>query len=62
MAEHSETWAGGLTVPADSDGTDSYDFGSRAAAVTSLKSGLRLAGDDPATVTLDARNRAHLPV
>ena len=42
MAEHSETWAGGLTVSADSDGTDTYDFGSRAAAVTSLKSGLRL--------------------
>ncbi len=42
MAEHSETWDGGLTVSADSDGTDSYDFGSRAAAVTSLKSGLRL--------------------
>ena len=42
MAEHSETWDGGLTVSADSDGTDSYDFASRAAAVTSLKSGLRL--------------------
>ncbi|HUZ23937.1 MAG TPA: radical SAM protein [Streptosporangiaceae bacterium] len=42
MAEHSETWDGGLTVSAGSDGTDSYDFGSRAAAVTSLKSGLRL--------------------
>ncbi len=41
MAEHSETWDGGLTS-AGSDGTDSYDFGSRAAAVTSLKSGLRL--------------------
>jgi MoaA/NifB/PqqE/SkfB family radical SAM enzyme len=42
MAEHSEIWAGGLTVSADSRGTDTYDFGSRAAAVTSLKSGLRL--------------------
>jgi MoaA/NifB/PqqE/SkfB family radical SAM enzyme len=42
MAEHSETWAGGLTVSADSDGTDTYDFDSRAAAVTSLKSSLRL--------------------
>src|SRR5580658_10476471 len=42
MAEHSEIWDGGLTVSAGSDGADSYDFGSRAAAVTSLKSGLRL--------------------
>jgi hypothetical protein len=33
---------GGLTVSAGTDGTDSYDFGPRAAAVTSLKSGLRL--------------------
>jgi molybdenum cofactor biosynthesis enzyme MoaA len=42
MAEHGQTWDGGLTVSAGSDGTDSYDFGSRAAAVTRLKSGLRL--------------------
>ncbi len=42
MAEHSGTWDGGLAVSAGSDGTDSYDFGPRAAAVTSLKSGLRL--------------------
>jgi hypothetical protein len=42
MSENSETWDGALTVSAGGDGTDSYDFGSRAAAVTSLKSGLRL--------------------
>lgn len=42
MAEPSQAWDGGLTVSARIDGTDSYDFGSRAAAVTSLKSGLRL--------------------
>ena len=42
MAEPSHAWDGGLTVSASLDGTDSYDFGSRAAAVTSLKSGLRL--------------------
>jgi MoaA/NifB/PqqE/SkfB family radical SAM enzyme len=42
MVDYSETWAGGLTVSADGAGTDTYDFGSRAAAVTSLKSGLRL--------------------
>lgn len=41
MAEHSEPWDGGLTVSAASDGTDTYDLGARAAAVTSLKSGLR---------------------
>jgi MoaA/NifB/PqqE/SkfB family radical SAM enzyme len=42
MAEPSQTWDGGLTVSARTDGSDSYDFGNRAAAVTSLKSGLRL--------------------
>jgi hypothetical protein len=42
MAEPSHRWDGGLTVSARHDGTDSYDFGSRVAAVTSLKSGLRL--------------------
>jgi MoaA/NifB/PqqE/SkfB family radical SAM enzyme len=42
MAEPSQRWDGGLTVSARSDGTDSYDFGSRAAAVTRLKTGLRL--------------------
>jgi MoaA/NifB/PqqE/SkfB family radical SAM enzyme len=42
MAEDSQTWDGGLTVSARDDGTDSYDFGPRAAAVTTLKSGLRL--------------------
>lgn len=42
MAEDSQAWDGGLTVSARADGTDSYDFGPRAAAVTSLKSGLRL--------------------
>jgi hypothetical protein len=42
MAEPGQTWDGGLTVSARADGTDSYDFGTRAAAVTSLKSGLRL--------------------
>lgn len=42
MAEPGQTWDGGLTVSARADGTDSYDFGNRAAAVTSLKSGLRL--------------------
>jgi molybdenum cofactor biosynthesis enzyme MoaA len=42
MAEPSQAWDGGLTVSARTDGTDTYDFGHRAAAVTSLKSGLRL--------------------
>jgi len=42
MAEPSQAWDGGLTVSARTDGTDSYDFGNRAAAVTRLKSGLRL--------------------
>jgi len=42
MAEPSQTWDGGLTVSARTDGTDTYDFGHRAVAVTSLKSGLRL--------------------
>lgn len=32
MAEPSQAWDGGLTVSARIDGTDSYDFGSRAAA------------------------------
>lgn len=42
MAGPIQAWDGGLTVSARIDGTDSYDFGNRAAAVTSLKSGLRL--------------------
>jgi MoaA/NifB/PqqE/SkfB family radical SAM enzyme len=42
MAEHSAIWDGGLTVSAGGDGADTYDFGSRAAAVTILKAGLRL--------------------
>jgi molybdenum cofactor biosynthesis enzyme MoaA len=42
MAEDTQAWDGGLTVSARDDGTDSYDFGPRAAAVTTLKSGLRL--------------------
>jgi molybdenum cofactor biosynthesis enzyme MoaA len=47
MADDSRAWDGGLTVSARTDGTDSYDFGPRAAAVTSLKSGLRLPEMNP---------------
>lgn len=35
-------WDGGLTVSADGNGADSYDFGSRAALVSIVKSELRL--------------------
>ncbi len=40
--EHHETWDGGLTVSADGNGEDSYDFGSRAVLVSIVKSELRL--------------------
>jgi hypothetical protein len=42
MGEPGQTWDGGPTVSARPDCSDSYDFGNRATAVTSLKSGLRL--------------------
>jgi len=42
--EHHETWDGGLTVSADRNGADSYDFGSRAELVSRVKSELGLPG------------------